>query len=326
MDQEVCISTGARLHFGLLAVNPLQGRSFGGIGVMVDSPGYELRCRAATTDLVTGPSATDCERVHRYLERVRLRFGQPLPSVAITILQEIPAHGGLGSGTQLGLATALGLLTVAGIPRPPAVELAGFVQRGQRSAIGVHGFDLGGLLVEGGKQQADTVSSLVASTTVPADWRWVLIKPRRQEGLSGVAEQQAFRQLPSSPASLTAQLCQLLLMDWLPAVHEADFEAAGRAMWEYGQLVGNYFAVIQGGPFADQQMAQLASELRGRGYQGIAQTSWGPTIAVLCADPDMANRLTNLLHDLPGAADCEVRMVNTLATGARLTIRDAARD
>ena len=324
MDQEVCISTGARLHFGLLAVTPPQGRSFGGIGVMIDSPGYELRCRVATTDLVRGPSPADCERVHRYLERIRSRSRERLPQVAIAIEQEIPAHGGLGSGTQLGLSTALGLLTLAGIPRPPAVELAGLVQRGQRSAIGVHGFDHGGLLVEGGKQQADAVSSLVARATVPSNWRWVLITPRRTEGLSGIAEQQAFRQLPPSPTTLTGQLCQLLLMDWLPAVHEADFEAASRAMWEYGQLVGNYFAVVQGGPFADRQMAQLASELRARGYPGIAQTSWGPTIAVLCAEPPMADRLTTLLHALPGAADCEIRSVSTLSTGARLKILDTA--
>ena len=45
MTREVCITTGARLHFGLLSYEPSSGRYFGGAGLMIDSPGFQLAIR-----------------------------------------------------------------------------------------------------------------------------------------------------------------------------------------------------------------------------------------------------------------------------------------
>lgn len=38
-DLQVTVRTGARLHFGPLAIHNGPGRSFGGVGLMVDRPG-----------------------------------------------------------------------------------------------------------------------------------------------------------------------------------------------------------------------------------------------------------------------------------------------
>lgn len=324
MANLVTIETGARLHFGLLAVHPPRGREFGGVGVMLAHPGFQLTCTPATVDRVESPLPSTSQRVREFLSRIRQAWPHPLPSLQIEVLHEIESHGGLGSGTQLGLAVAAGVLAASGHPPLPATELARLVGRGERSAIGVHGFDLGGFLIEAGKLPDEPLSPLVAHIPFPEDWRWVLVSPRHRQGLSGTAEQQTFRQLSPMPDSLTGTLCRLVLMDWWPALLARDFETTSEVLWEYGQRVGEYFAPAQGGRFADPQMEQLAERLRTEGIRGIAQTSWGPTIAILCAAPESAESLVSALQQAPEGNECELRITAARNRGATLEIADTS--
>jgi len=285
----VHVQTGARLHFGLLAVAPARGRRFGGIGVMLDAPGFRVTLKPADQDRVTGLT-TYTPRIVDTVRKLRQTWPAGAP-IEICVTQEIPPHAGLGSGTQLGLAVAAGVQHFWGQRRTSAVELAALIGRGQRSAIGIHGFDHGGWLIEAGQRPGETISPLVAHVTGSPDWRWVLVTPRETTGLSGSAEMQAFRQMDSMPLSTTAELCRLLLMECLPALHAEDFDALSAGLWDYGQHVGQFFSSVQGGIFADARMSALAYELRECGYTGIAQSSWGPTIAVLCRDPEQARHL-----------------------------------
>ncbi len=303
------------MHFGLLAVKPAAGRRFGGVGVMIEAPGCEFVFEQADSDLVTGDNPSAVQRVQNCLSCLRQRLPLTSRGVQIHIHQAIPGHRGLGSGTQLSLAIARGVLALADLPPRHAIELATLTGRGQRSAIGVHGFDQGGFLVEAG-QQADEISPLILRTDFPPDWRWLLIAPRHSQGLSGPPEQQAFRGLPPMPEATTASLCRLLLMDWIPAMQAADFPAVSAALWDYGRIVGNFFAVAQGDIFASPQMQQLAAELRRDGVTGIAQTSWGPTIAVLCRDKDHAGDVQARATGLPAGAGCDYLVTSGRNRGA----------
>ena len=83
------------------------------------------------------------------------------------LVERAPAeHTGLGVGTQLGLAIAKALAVASGEPELPSAELAMRVGRGERSAIGVHGFDRGGLLVDAGKLPGEAVSPLSGARRV----------------------------------------------------------------------------------------------------------------------------------------------------------------
>lgn len=285
----VHVQTGARLHFGLLAVAPARGRRFGGMGVMIDQPGFSITLQRAEQDQITG-STTYASRIRDTVQRLH-QIWADCPAVEVAVKAEIPPHSGLGSGTQLGLAIAAGLQCLLGHGRSTAAELATQIGRGQRSAIGVYGFDQGGWLIEAGKREGETISPLVAQISGPTVWRWVLITPRETPGLSGSAELQAFRQMDSMPQAITAELCRLLLMECWPALQAGDFTALSEGLWEYGQQVGQFFASVQGGVFADARMSELAHRLRSLGHHGIAQSSWGPTIAVLCRDADQAQHL-----------------------------------
>lgn len=318
MTEVVRIRTGARLHFGLWAINAPTGRRCGGVGMMIAEPGVDLAATRTDRDRVDADSIEIATRVGQFLHRLRLSRAE-LPPIAIRVEAAIGSHQGLGSGTQLGLATAAAVLRLAGEDRFDATAWAHRLGRGERSSIGVHGFEMGGFLVEAGQQPGDRIGERIGRTDVCKDWRIALIAPPQTAGLSGAAEQTAFQQLPPMSEATTTELQRLALEDWLPAMRAADFEAAARTMWNYGQRAGEYFRAVQGGVFASPRMEPLSHELRQAGYTGIAQTSWGPTIAVLCHDADQAESLRQRVLSDPGNEDLSVQITTPLNVGAAIT-------
>jgi predicted sugar kinase len=89
----------------------------------------------------------------------------------------------------------------------------------------------------------------------------------------------------------------------LPAALEQRFDEFAEALWEYGSLVGDYFAPVQGGRFANRRLAELVPRVRELGFPGIAQTSWGPALAVACASEAAGRELqTQLQKKAPDVA------------------------
>ena len=343
--QGVRVRTGARLHFGLLAVGDIPGRKYGGLGMMIDQPGYDLVCRRRADDSVdpvpdqaarnsqssTAPATADeivappalHERLRHILQTYRANTPTEFcpPPVSLTITQEIPQHVGLGAGTQLALAVAQSLAVLLHDPVQHDVRLlAQRVGRGQRSAIGLHGFQQGGLLIEGGKCHPDDISPLLVRTPFPESWRLLLIRPTHDHGLSGCAEVEGFRRLAPMPRELTAALCRLILLDFLPALVETDFATASAALYDFGHLVGQYFLPVQGGVFAHAGIAQLAEKLRAEGITGLAQSSWGPTLCVLCESATAAEGLQNFVHHHTPAAPFLAQITHARNTGAHFDI------
>lgn len=316
----VTVTTGARLHFGPLAAAGTGGGKFGGVGMMVSAPGYLVTARAAERDSIAG-DADSVARVTEFVKRVRAASCETMPATPceINVRQAIPSHSGLGSGTQLGLAVARALSELAGERDVPVETLARRAGRGLRSAIGLHGFARGGFLVDGGRaRDRDQLGTLVARVEVPSDWRIILASPPQSSGLSGEAELRAFASQPPMSSALTGELCRLVLMDWIPALLEADFARAASAMYEFGLLVGRFFEPVQGGVFAHSRMARLVEALRARGVSGVAQTSWGPTLAILCDGDAAAQQVTSDLAHAGDWSDCTFHVVEPLNRGAEV--------
>lgn len=317
----VSVKTGARLHFGLLANRPQAGREFGGIGMMVDQPGWTLTVARSERDeihvapAVARANAEAERRAMQFLARYRERCPLAPSACRIDIDAAIPGHQGLGSGTQLGLAIAKAMAVLEGADGS-SVELARRIGRGRRSAIGIWGFDLGGFLVDGGKLPNDDIGSLVGRFDVPREWRFVLVSPLAQVGLSGAEELAAFGSLAPMTESTTQRLSQLVLTSLLPALGQGGFDEFATSLFEYGRVVGEYFAPAQGGVFASSLMAKLADELLQRGLARPVQTSWGPTCAVPCRSLDEALRAQNEVTSILGANAVETRLVEPLQTGA----------
>lgn len=330
MSRNVHITTGARLHFGLFANRRHSGRQFGGVGVMIDVPGVELVARFNETDCinVTCDSLPADER-ENIAARVRncvaasrsARRETPAAPCRIDVRRAIPLHIGLGAGTQLAMATARACAALAG-DDAHYLALAERVGRGTRSAVGIHGFACGGLVVEGGKSAADQIGTLIARAELPNQWRFVLVTPRDRRGVSSNAERDAFAQLPAMDSRTTDRLCRIALLELLPSALRSDFGGFGEAIYDFGKTVGEYFSAVQGGTFADRRMAQLVSDLRRSGIHGVGQTSWGPTLFVLCRSQPEAEALVEQISSSDGGQNCTLRITRPLNASATVLCGD----
>jgi beta-RFAP synthase len=286
----VVVSTPSRIHFGLLRVHEHAERSFGGMGMMIDSPRVELELGASRRWLVSGPAAA---RARAFAERALAssNAAELPPALAVHVKSMAPPHRGLGAGTQLALAIAAGVRQLIGLAPGTAEQLAQAVGRGGRSAVGSHGFVHGGLIWETGRRPGEPLAGLAARVALPSAWRIVLVAPRGRRGLSGRAETSAFARLPKVPPSRTRRLEFLAEEHILPAAQCGAVDAFGAGVYEYGRLSGECFAGVQGGPYASAEIAECVAAIRHFGVQGVGQSSWGPTVFAITGDAGSADEL-----------------------------------
>ena len=174
----------SRLHFGLLSfpgmpcgpigkVKTVSSRSFGGVGLMVQAPGVQVAVQPARNWSAEGPLADRAMAFARRLVET-LKAANPAPLIPQHLVIETcaPEHAGLGTGTQLGLAVGRALALAWGLQDLEVEQIARRIGRGQRSALGIHGFSQGGFLVEGGKGN---------SSEAPAPW-WPEYRFRKPGG------------------------------------------------------------------------------------------------------------------------------------------------
>jgi beta-ribofuranosylaminobenzene 5'-phosphate synthase len=321
----VTISTPSRLHFGLLRFEQAEGPSFGGLGMMLAEPRCVVRVIAANEWQAVGIDADraikNAKRAFESIaEAARQRPAgaphQTPQAFKIEVLNSIPAHIGLGSGTQLALAVAAAVRLACGAPAADVEQLATIVGRGQRSAIGCHGFSLGGLLYELGSFPNEPLSRLARRAKVPESWRIVLVTASGNAGLSGKCEVNAFKRLPPVPIEITARLDDLAASIILPAALRADLETFGEALFDYGCLAGECFASVQGGPYASAEIAACVAVLRELGARGVGQSSWGPTVYAVVNGQAEAEELVDQLRATRQWRDHPIRITRADNRGA----------
>ncbi|WP_153555665.1 GHMP family kinase ATP-binding protein [Roseimaritima sediminicola] len=282
-SRQVVVRTGARLHFGLLDT----AAPFGGAGMMIDRPATEIRLQPAAEfeAVATGPAAQD---LRRRIGEVAGRFQRctaldRLPPVRVSVSRRPEAHSGLGTGTQLAMAVAAGLnhCLDAGLDREALVRHV--AARGARSGVGSHGFFTGGLIVD---------SETIRRVAIPAAWRIVLLQPRQaSERVSGGEENRRFARLPRASESQRAALQACLGEQLVPAAQADAFDRFAPALRRYNWLSGKLFEAAQGGPYHGGAIADLVHAVQQAGYEAVGQSSWGPTVFVVCPSLDQAQRL-----------------------------------
>ena len=272
------VRTPSRLHFGLLGWGLDSERQFGGVGLMIESPSIEIKVEIAPSTSIRGPLA---DRVGRLLGVLQNRLAArsiPLRPLSIRIIGAPPEHVGLGVGTQLSLAIAAAVNQLAGKPTPSAEILARLTGRGHRSGIGLHGFQRGGLIVDGGRKVNGDVPPLITRCHFPEEWSILVVLPPGNHGLHGQDEVRAFRELHPMSVRTTERLCRLVLLGLLPSLLESDLYAFGAALEEIQLTVGESFAAAQGGPYSSPLADGIIGTLHENGFVGCGQSSWGPTL------------------------------------------------
>lgn len=314
----IVVEAPARLHVGFIDLDGGLGRCFGSIGLALDGLATRLRLRPAAQASARGPQA---ERAADCLHR--LAAALDIGGAEVVVEEAIPAHAGLGSGTQMALAAGCALSEALGLGLSPR-EIAHLLDRGARSGIGVAAFEQGGFVVDGGRGRSDAPPPLVSRLPFPAHWRILLILDHGVRGLHGAAEVAAFRDLPPFPPEQAARMARLTLMQILPALAEADLEPFGRGVGELQRTVGDHFAPAQGGRYASPRVARALAFLEAQGICCVGQSSWGPTGFAIVDSAQRALALERALREhLGGECPLELRIVQGSNRGARMR-REAA--
>lgn len=319
--REIEVRTPSRLHLGMFSFGDETVRSFGGVGVMVDRPGIQLRMKPAAEIIAQGPLA---ERA-AWFARDAARFWEfsAEEGVSIEIAAAPREHVGLGSGTQLGLAVAAGMwhLWRRGgsepqeehfFERSEVFELADAVARGKRSCVGIHGFARGGLIVESGRftgkaaaagkqgkaTAASRFSPMVSRVRLPSAWRSLVLVQKDAVGFWGEAERKAFAGLAPVPREVTSELARIALLEMLPAASEGLYDAFSDAVYRYGMLAGKPFEPASAMLPHTEAMHDLIALLGELGIRGVAQSSWGPAVMACCKNVEQAGEILEQLDKL----------------------------
>lgn len=271
---------------GFIDLSGSLGRHFGSVGIALNEISTRLSVSHANTCQITGPSA---ERAKTCLTQLSHALDVS-DNLNITIESAIPEHVGLGSGTQMSLAIGSALNALYGLGLTVR-DIAAVTERGLRSGIGIGIFEQGGLVVDGGRGENTITPPVLVHLAVPAEWRFILVFDRRGQGLHGLQEIQAFKELPPFPQQEAARLCYLLLMQGLPALAENDLSKFGEVITQLQQSVGEHFSSAQGGVFTSPEVTQAMQWLAEQGAVAIGQTSWGPTGFCAVSDTDLVETI-----------------------------------
>jgi beta-RFAP synthase len=310
----VTVTVPARLHLGFLDLDGGLGRRFGSIGVAISDLQTRIAIERTSTTEITGP---DSDRVDRYLEIMQRELGL-VGGHRAKILDAVPAHIGLGSGTQLALAVAAGVRRLHNLPLDTAAD-AIRLDRGARSGAGVGLFHHGGLVVDGGRGAGVRPAPVIARMPVPDCWCVLVILDPARQGKHGAEEITAFENLPPFSGELAAHLCRLVVMKALPSLAEQDLAGFGSAITEIQERLGDYYAPAQGGSrFMSPDVAAVLDALSRAGATGIGQSSWGPTAFAFAPSRTEAERMAELARQHPNARALDIRICVGLNRGAEL--------
>jgi beta-ribofuranosylaminobenzene 5'-phosphate synthase len=275
------VCAAGRLHLGFLDPSGSLGRRFGSIGLAVDGFQTEVIIAPAARDEFhadTPDGAVQLDRAAACVQRLREQCGRAAP-LALRLCSVLPPHAGLGSGTQLALAIGRAFMRWQGLD-VATPTLAAWLGRGQRSGIGIAGFDVGGLLVDGGPGRSGVPAPLLARLPLPESWRIVVVLDERLQGLSGTREVSAIAALPALAQSQAAELCHQVLMRVLPGAASGEFAPFAAGVNRVQELLGAHFAPAQGGSaWTSASVGRLLQWVRGHGgdQAAVGQSSWGPT-------------------------------------------------
>ena len=317
----VTVTAPARLHLGFLDLNGRLGRRFGSIGVAISDLRTRITIRRAARNDVSGPES---ERVRHYLQTMERVLALDTAH-AVTIAEVVPAHAGLGSGTQLALAVAAGLRRLHNLTADVEGD-ARQLGRGTRSGIGIGLFSRGGLVVDGGRNDAPPPAPIISRLPFPDRWRILAVLDPQRQGVHGANEVATFATLAPMSDADAVDICRLVLMQALPALAEHDLATFGAAIAELQRRLGDYFAPAQGGSrFTSGEVAAVLDALDGAGAFGIGQSSWGPTGFAFASSPEEADRLAAMARNHPSGRGLDIRVCTGLNHGAQIVAHAPAR-
>lgn len=236
-----------RLHFGLLDLAHATSRKYGGVGVVLDWPAYEVAIASATELEFGGFSSID-DAASDGLQSIVRRYlvSKALPPCRIDLRKVLPQHVGLGSKTALTLAILVGLNEYFS-SRESTADLQFYSGRGGVSGVGVHGFFSGGLIVDVGQFQdrkphlpsalvdSQDVSLLQLRNPVAESWLFYLLLPNGVR-YAGADERDLFLKHSPIPSSEVFESIALVYHGIVPAFATNQLQPLRAALRRIGEI------------------------------------------------------------------------------------------
>ena len=270
-SQQVYIEAPARLHLGFLDLEGSLGRQFGSLGLTLDGIATRIVVRRNGHFSIRGESDEQVAKLaERFFELKGLTGG-----CQIEVLEQIPAHSGLGSGTQLALAVGTAISRLYSLDFT-CENIAVTLDRGTRSGVGIGAFQHGGFLLDAGKNHSNSIPPIISRIEFPSKWRVVLIIDSASHGLYGDDESESFSNLPPVSSEIASYLCRLVLMQILPAVSEQDLGIFSKGIRDLQRCMSDFFASQQGGRYTSHVVGDAIAYTESLGIEGVGQSSWGP--------------------------------------------------
>ncbi len=320
---QITVKTVCRLHFGFLDLAGDLGRSYGSIGVALENPRTVVAATDAERLII---ESGDRKRILHFVRRFSEHY-QVQAAARIQLLESIPEHSGLGSGTQLALAVTTALAKICSIDTD-ARRLSSIMGRGKRSGVGIACFESGGFIIDASRKTTRTGSlgtppNIIFRHDFPTEWCFVIVIPQTEKGLFGREEDRAMSCLNSS-RKISEEICRLTQIKLLPSLIERDIEEFGSALTEIDLRTGMFFEEIQGGIYGGKLSRNLVEFMLRSGAHGAGQSSWGPAIYGLVGETkalELAKKMKDFLSrkNVRG----EVFVSRCSNRGAQITVGDS---
>lgn len=298
MISMLLVQTGSRIHLGFFNIIS-DYTAYGSIGVSLDKPSYEIL--ADTHDSVSvendknGRVFLVCQQITRLLN---------VKGLKVKVIEEIPAHVGFGSTTQLKLALGVSVVKLYNLDFYVR-DLASLMGLGFASGIGIASFEGGGFIIDAGRFLKDKsippvvdsndVPKVISRIRIPKTWRFILVTPLHKKGFDESKERLIMMNPKPMSSTLSSEISRLILTGLVPAVLWNDARLFGKILTKIQFMIGEYFKPIQGGIFCCEETEFIVKTLISSGAYGAGQSSWGPTAYGIIDNNQLAEKIVNRL-------------------------------
>ena len=225
MQKNFQIISPARIHIGFLNLDLKSNRKFGSLGLTISKFSYKINIENFRSTEIICEDKPLKKKIIEIIKFYKSKY--TIPNFRITILNKIPMHNGLGSGTQLTLSIGYLISKFCDL-NININEIALTFKRGLRSGIGIESFKKGGFNIDAGKLGGSTKPPLnILNLKWPYNWKILLIFDENLIGIHGKKEVNEFNTLKKIKNFQYNSNFRSLVMNIVPGLMEKNFNDLG---------------------------------------------------------------------------------------------------
>ena len=246
------INSPARIHLGFLELNPHSKRVFGSLGLTISNFKTSIKIEESKNFKV---NAKNKAKIFSIINKLQENYN--LKPCEISILETIPEHTGLGSGTQLSLNLGYALSKFSDLDLS-LQKIASILNRGKRSGVGIGSFKSGGFIIDGGKlKNSDDIPPIIFQAKWPKEWKIILLFDSSSKGIHGIKELQEFKKINKIKNNFSEKNCKSIVQNIMPSLLEKNFKDFCFGIQIIQNNTAKVFRKSQGGNYNSSKIEKI---------------------------------------------------------------------